>query len=49
VDDGGVKISHSAFCELEKARHRVTGRIGTGDGSVRIRAADGDVTIGETK
>ncbi len=49
VDDGGVKISHSAFGELEKTRHRVTGRIGAGEGSVRIRTADGDVVIGETK
>ncbi|MCD4690461.1 DUF4097 domain-containing protein [bacterium] len=49
VDDGDVSIAHSGFERLEKDRHRLTGRLGTGEGSVRIRTDDGDISIAEVK
>jgi len=49
VDDGDVSISHTGLSNIEKTRHRFTGTLGAGEGSLRIRTADGDVTIEEMK
>ncbi len=49
MDDGDVSIAHEGLSGIEKRRHRFTGKLGAGDGSLRIRTADGDVMIKELK
>ncbi len=49
MDDGDVSIAHDGLSGIEKRRHRFTGKLGDGDGSVRIRTADGDIVIMESK
>ncbi len=49
MDDGDVSIAHEGLSGVEKRHHRLTGKLGTGDGSIRIRTADGDIIIKETR
>jgi len=49
MDDGDVSISHTGLSSIEKSRHRFAGTFGAGEGSVRVRTADGDIDIREMK
>jgi hypothetical protein len=49
MDDGDVSISHAGLTNVEKKRHRFTGTIGAGEGSLRVRTADGDIDIMEMR
>ncbi len=49
MDDGDASIVHDGLWGVEKRSHRLTGRLGAGDGSIRIRTADGDIMIRQMK
>ncbi len=49
MDDGDVNISHPGLSSVEKMRHRFTGTLGEGDGTVDIRTADGDIFVREAE
>ncbi len=47
TDDGHVRIDLSDVSDLEKEEHFVSGTIGKGKGTIRIRTADGGVVLRE--
>ena len=49
MDDGGVKIDLEGVDELERDEHLVSGRVRGGEGQVRVRTADGNVVLKETR
>jgi DUF4097 and DUF4098 domain-containing protein YvlB len=49
MDDGDVSVSYPGLTGFEKSSHSITGQIGAGVGSIRVRTADGDVRITAAK
>ncbi len=49
MDDGSAKVNLPWIVDLVEGRHRVAGKIGAGEGSIRIQTDDGSVRIGATK
>jgi len=45
MDDGRVDIDLDGATEMESSEHRVSGRVGTNGGLVRVSTADGDVEL----
>ena len=45
MDDGRIDIDLDEDVEIELSEHRVSGRVGTGGGLVRVSTADGDVEL----
>lgn len=45
MDDGDVNVELDGASGAESAEHRVSGRVGAGGGLVRVRTADGDVSL----
>ena len=45
MDDGDVDVYLDGATEMRSDDHRVSGVVGGGDGHVRVRTSDGDVTI----
>jgi len=45
MDDGRVDIGLDGATEMERSEHRVSGRVGTDGGLVRVSTADGDVEL----
>ena len=45
MDDGDVDIYLDGATDTEVDEHRVSGVVGAGEGNVRVRTSDGDVTI----
>ena len=45
MDDGRVHIDLDGETETERSEHRVSGRVGTGGGLVRVSTADGSVEL----
>jgi hypothetical protein len=47
TDDGGIRVDLEGMTNLTKGEHEVTGTVGDGRGKIRIRTADGNVTLGD--
>ncbi len=47
MDDGSTEVDLPGIADLVEGRHRVAGRIGEGEGSIRIQTEDGSVWIRE--
>ena len=45
TDDGRIKISAADVADLVQERRRVTGKLGSGEGSIYVRTTDGSVTL----
>ena len=45
MDDGRVRIDLDGETETERSEHRISGRVGTGGGLVRVSTADGSVEL----
>lgn len=45
MDDGDVDVYLDDATDTEADEHRVSGTVGAGEGNVRVRTSDGDVTI----
>lgn len=43
--DGSIKVNASAVRDLHKDKHRVSGRLGEGGGTILISSVDGSVTL----
>lgn len=47
TDDGGIRLDTPGAVEVSERRSRVSGRLGSGEGSLRIESGDGDVALRE--
>jgi DUF4097 and DUF4098 domain-containing protein YvlB len=47
--DGRIRTDLPGTRDLDKGRDQVSGQIGTGEGRIRIRTVDGDVTLRESR
>lgn len=48
TDDGRVRIDAASAVDVERGKHRVTGRLGGGGGKIRLTTSDGNVTLTES-
>ena len=49
TEDGRIKTDLPGARDLDRERDQVSGEIGSGEGRIRIRTADGDVTLRESR